>query len=102
MIQMDIKDILSRCDHTLLRQDSTWAEIKELCDQGMKYSVASVCIPASFVAQAAEYVDGKLPVCTVVGFPNGYSTSAARMHGHFVASILVVFNICMHFIGLLW
>ena len=70
---MDIKDILSRCDHTLLRQDSTWAEIKELCDQGMKYNVASVCIPASFVAQAAEYVEGKLPVCTVVGFPNGYS-----------------------------
>jgi len=70
---MDIKDILARCDHTLLRQDSTWAEIKELCDQGVKYSVASVCIPASFVARAAEHLDGKLPVCTVVGFPNGYS-----------------------------
>ena len=70
---MDIKDILSKCDHTLLRQDSTWAEIKQLCDQGEKYGVASVCIPASFVGRAAEYLDGKLSVCTVVGFPNGYS-----------------------------
>ena len=70
---MDIQNILSKCDHTLLRPDCTWEEIRQLCDQGVRYGVASVCIPASYVARAAEYLDGKLPVCTVVGFPNGYS-----------------------------
>ena len=70
---MDIKDILSRCDHTLLRQDSTWDEIRELCDQGVKYDVASVCIPPSFVERASEHLGGRLAVCTVIGFPNGYS-----------------------------
>ena len=58
---MDIKDILSKCDHTLLRQDSTWEEIRRLCDEGVKYSVASVCIPPSYVKRAAEYLAGALP-----------------------------------------
>ena len=75
---MDVKDILSRCDHTLLAQGATWAEIRALCDDGVKYGCASVCIPASYVAQAAEYLGGKLPVCTVIGFPNGYDSTAAK------------------------
>lgn len=75
---MDVKDILSRCDHTLLAQGATWAEIRALCDDGVAYGCASVCIPASYVAQAAEYLGGKLPVCTVIGFPNGYSTTAVK------------------------
>ena len=75
---MDVKDILCRCDHTLLTQGATWAEIRALCDDGVKYGCASVCIPASYVAQAAEYLHGRLPVCTVIGFPNGYSTTAAK------------------------
>ena len=75
---MDVKDILSRCDHTLLAQGATWAEIRALCDDGVKYGCASVCIPASYVAQAAEYLGGRLPVCTVIGFPNGYDSTAAK------------------------
>ena len=75
---MELKDILSKCDHTLLAQTATWAEIKGICDDGMKYGCASVCIPASYVKQAAEYVAGKLPICTVIGFPNGYDTTAAK------------------------
>lgn len=75
---MDIKEILSKVDHTLLSQAATWEEIKAICDDGMKYGCASVCIPASYVRQAAEYVDGKLPICTVIGFPNGYSTTEAK------------------------
>ncbi|MEA4942350.1 Deoxyribose-phosphate aldolase [bioreactor metagenome] len=75
---MELKDILSRCDHTLLAQTATWGEIRALCDDGMKYGCASVCIPASYVAQAAEYVAGKLTICTVIGFPNGYSTTKAK------------------------
>ena len=75
---MDVKDILSRCDHTLLAQGATWAEIRALCDDGVAYGYASVCIPASYVAQAAEYLGGKLPVCTVIGFPNGYDSTAAK------------------------
>ena len=75
---MDVKDILSRCDHTLLSQGATWAEIRALCDDGVKYGCASVCIPASYVKQAAEYLGGRLPVCTVIGFPNGYDTTAAK------------------------
>ena len=69
---------MSRCDHTLLAQTATWDEIRALCDDGMKYGCASVCIPASYVAQAAEYVAGKLPICTVIGFPNGYSTTKTK------------------------
>ena len=75
---MEISEILARCDHTLLSQTATWTDIKALCDDGMKYHTASVCIPASYVKQAREYVDGKLPICTVIGFPNGYDTTAAK------------------------
>lgn len=75
---MDIKEILSKCDHTLLSQDATWEEIKAICDDGIKYSTASVCIPASYVKQAKEYVGNSLAICTVIGFPNGYSTTAVK------------------------
>ena len=75
---MEIKDILKKVDHTLLKQDATWEQIKQVCDEGIKYSTASVCIPPCFVKKAAEYVDGKIPVCTVIGFPNGYSTTAIK------------------------
>ncbi len=75
---MELKEILSKCDHTLLAQGATWAEIRALCDDAVKYGCASVCIPASYVAQAAAYVEGKLPICTVIGFPNGYATTAAK------------------------
>ena len=75
---MDINNILSHCDHTLLAVDATWDDIKQICDDGLKYKTASVCIPASYVKQAAEYVEGKLAICTVIGFPNGYSTSAVK------------------------
>ena len=75
---MELKDILSKCDHTLLAQTATWNEIKAICDDGMKYGCASVFIPASYVQQAAAYVEGKLPICTVIGFPNGYDTTAAK------------------------
>ena len=76
---MDIKDILAKCDHTLLAQSATWADIKAVCDDGMKYGTASVCIPASHVKQAKEYVGDKLAICTVIGFPNGYSTTAVKV-----------------------
>ena len=75
---MELKDILSKCDHTLLAQTSTWEEIKAICDDGMTYKTASVCIPASFVKQAKEYVGDKLAICTVIGFPNGYATTRAK------------------------
>ena len=74
----ELKNILSRVDHTLLAQGATWNEIKAICDDGIKYGCASVCIPASYVKQAAAYVDGKIAVCTVIGFPNGYDTTAAK------------------------
>ena len=73
-----VKDILRRVDHTLLSQGATWEEIRAICDDGMKYGCASVCIPASYVRQAADYVAGKIAICTVIGFPNGYSTTAAK------------------------
>ena len=75
---MDLSHILSKCDHTLLSPTATWADIQAICDDGMKYKTASVCIPASFVAQAKEYVGEKLAICTVIGFPNGYDTTAAK------------------------
>ena len=65
-------------DHTLLKQESTWEQIKEICDDGMKYETASVCIPPAFVKQAKEYVGNKLQICTVIGFPNGYNTTAVK------------------------
>ena len=74
----ELKNILSRVDHTLLSQTATWEQIRAICDDGVKYGCASVCIPASYVKQAAEYVDGKIAVCTVIGFPNGYDTTAAK------------------------
>ena len=74
----ELQDILSRVDHTLLAQGATWKEIKAICDDGIKYGCASVCIPASYVKQAAEYVAGKIAVCTVIGFPNGYDSTAAK------------------------
>ena len=75
---MDISQILAKCDHTLLAQTATWADIKAICDDGIKYATASVCIPASFVKQAKEYVGERLAICTVIGFPNGYATTAAK------------------------
>ena len=73
------KQILSYCDHTILKQDSTWNDVKRICDEGMEGQTASVCIPPSFVKQAAEYANGKLPICTVIGFPNGYMTTNAKV-----------------------
>lgn len=75
---MNIEKILSHCDHTLLAVDATWDDIKQICDDGMKYKTASVCIPAAYVKQASEYAGGKLAICTVIGFPNGYSTAAVK------------------------
>ena len=73
-----LQNILSKVDHTLLAQGATWEQIRAICDDGIRYGCASVCIPASYVKQAADYVDGKIPVCTVIGFPNGYDTTAAK------------------------
>ena len=75
---MELSEILSKCDHTLLATTATWADIKAICDDGMKFKTASVCIPASFVQKAKEYVGEKLAICTVIGFPNGYATTAAK------------------------
>ena len=76
---MDVKNILSKCDHTLLGQAATWEQIKKICDEGMQYSTASVCIPPSYVKQAKEYVGEQLAICTVIGFPNGYNTTAVKV-----------------------
>ncbi len=75
---MDIKDILCRCDHTQLATTAKWEDIRRLCDEGMEFSTASVCIPPSYVKRAKEYVGEKLAICTVIGFPNGYSTAAVK------------------------
>ena len=76
---MDKKDILAVCDHTLLLQGSTWEEIKGICDDAMKYHTASVCIPPCYVKQAADYMQGRIKVCTVIGFPNGNMTTATKV-----------------------
>ena len=76
---MTYRDILRKVDHTLLKQPSTWEQIKEICDDAVKFETASVCIPPSFVKQAAEYLGEKKPVCTVIGFPNGYHTTAVKV-----------------------
>lgn len=76
---MDKNKILSAVDHTLLTQTATWEEIKQILDDGIKYGVASACIPASYVKKSKEYVGDKLPICTVIGFPNGYSTTAVKV-----------------------
>lgn len=82
---MDVKKILKHVDHTLLKQTATWEDIKQICDDGIKYGCASVCIPQTYVNHAAHYVAeqqhygfGQLPICTVIGFPNGYDTTAAK------------------------
>lgn len=76
---MEIKEILSKTDHTLLKQDATWEQIKEIIDDGINFSTASVCIPASFVKRASEYAGGRVKICTVIGFPNGYSTTEVKV-----------------------
>lgn len=76
---MEKKDILKKVDHTLLAQTATWEEIRQILDDAMKYETASACIPAAYVKQAAAYVQGKLPICTVIGFPNGYHTTAVKV-----------------------
>lgn len=76
---MDLNKILSVVDHTLLAQSATWEQIKQLCDEGIEYKTASVCIPPSFVKRAKEYVGEKLAICTVIGFPNGYATTATKV-----------------------
>lgn len=76
---MTNSEILKIVDHTLLKQTATWEQIKKICDDGIKYNVASVCIPSSFVKKAKEYTNGKLTICTVIGFPNGYMTTAAKV-----------------------
>jgi len=75
---MEISDILAKCDHTLLSPAATWADIQAICDDGIRFRTASVCIPAAFVQQAKAYVGDKLAICTVIGFPNGYDTTAAK------------------------
>ena len=77
---MEIKQILSMVDHTLLAQTSTWEQIRGICDDGIRYGTASVCIPPSFVKQAKEYVEDRLAICTVIGFPNGYNTTAVKCY----------------------
>ena len=77
---MDLERILRAVDHTLLAQTATWRDIQGICDDGMRFRTASVCIPACYVKQAADYVRGQLPICTVIGFPNGYSTTAAKCY----------------------
>ena len=76
---MEIKEILAKCDHTLLAVDATWEEIKSICDDGMRFETASVCIPPCYVKRAKEYVGEKLAICTVIGFPNGYHTTAVKV-----------------------
>lgn len=75
---MNVNEILTHVDHTLLLQGATWEEIKQICDDGIKYHTASVCIPPSYVKQASEYADGRVAICTVIGFPNGYMTTKTK------------------------
>lgn len=77
--QKEKREVLELVDHTLLSQTATWEEIRQILDDAMEYETASACIPAAYVKQAAEYVQGKLPICTVIGFPNGYSTTAVKV-----------------------
>ena len=76
---MELSELLAHCDHTLLKQEATWEQIRTLCDEAMAYHTASVCIPPSYVKRAADYVAGRLPICTVIGFPNGYATTAVKV-----------------------
>ena len=77
---MDVKEILAKCDHTLLGQTAGWEDIRKICDDGMKYGTASVCIPPCYVGEAKRYVGDRLKVCTVIGFPNGYNTTAVKVY----------------------
>ena len=77
-MKQEIQEILAKVDHTLLAQNATWSEIQAICDDGIRYGCASVCIPSSYVKQAAAYAAGKIAICTVIGFPNGYSTTAVK------------------------
>lgn len=96
---MDIQEILTHVDHTLLAQTATWEEIRQICDDAVRYQTASVCIPPSYVRQASEYVQGKVAVCTVIGFPNGYMTTKAKEYetedaiGNGASEIDMVINI---------
>ena len=76
---MDIRELLSHVDHTLLSQTATWDDIRSIIDDGIRYGTASVCIPPSYVAQAASYAGGRIPICTVIGFPNGYNTTECKV-----------------------
>lgn len=76
---MELNEILSHVDHTLLKQESTWEQIKAICDDGVKFNTASVCIPPSYVKECADYCGDKLSICTVIGFPNGYNTTACKV-----------------------
>lgn len=76
---MDTKEILSKCDHTLLSVTASWEDVRKVCDQGIKYQTASVCIAPAFVKRAKEYVGNRLKICTVIGFPNGYSTTKTKL-----------------------
>ena len=76
---MDIKEILGKCDHTQLSQTATWAQIKALIDDGIKFGTASVCIPPCYVGEAKKYAGNKLAICTVIGFPNGYNTKEVKV-----------------------
>ena len=78
-IFMEIKEILTHVDHTLLKQEATWEQIKKICDDGIKFNTASICIPPSYVMECADYCQGKISVCTVIGFPNGYNTTACKV-----------------------
>ena len=75
---MTYQDVLSKVDHTVLKQTATWADIQKLCDDAVKYQTASICIPPAYVKQAAEYLNGRIPVCTVIGFPNGSNTTECK------------------------
>ncbi len=96
---MELSEILSKCDHTLLSQSATWEQIKSICDDGIRFHTASVCIPASYVQQAKEYAGDRLAICTVIGFPNGYDTTAAKCYmaydavGHGADEVDMVINI---------
>ena len=75
---MTYQDVLAKVDHTVLKQTATWADIQKLCDDAVKYQTASICIPPAYVKQAAEYLNGRIPVCTVIGFPNGSNTTESK------------------------
>ena len=79
MDQKKIQEIIASCDHTLLKVDATWEQIREICEDAVRFGTASVCIPPAYARQAVEYLNGRIPVCVVIGFPNGYSTTASKV-----------------------